>query len=77
MPATVVSAVRGVLHRFSGMGHERDRLLGYCSRLVGGLVACAVAAATLHADVAALAILAAVMLAVLGITTLLLLDGDL
>lgn len=59
------------------MEHERDRLVGYCSRLVGGLVVGAVAAATLHADVAALAILAAVMLAVFGITTVLLLDGDL
>jgi hypothetical protein len=59
------------------MGHGRDRLVGYCSRLVGGLVACAVAAATLHADVAAMAILAAVMLAVLGVTTVMLLDGDL
>lgn len=59
------------------MGHERDRLFSYCSRLVASLVACAVGAATLHADVAALAILAAVTLAVLGVTTLLLLDGDL
>lgn len=77
MPDDAASAVRGALQRFSDMGHERDRLVGYCSRLVGSLVACAVAAATLHADVAALAILAAVMLAVLGITTVLLLDGDL
>jgi len=59
------------------MGHGRDRLVGYCSRIVGGLVACAVAAATLHADVAAAAILAAVMVAVLGITTMMLLDGEL
>ena len=59
------------------MRHQRDRLVGYCSRVVGGLVACAVAAATLHADVAALAILGGVMLTVLGITTVMLLDGDL
>jgi hypothetical protein len=59
------------------MGRGRDRLVGYCSRVIGGLVACAVAAATLHADVAAAAILGAVMLAVVGITTIMLLAGEL
>jgi len=50
------------------MGDKRDRLVGYCSRLVTGLVACAVVATTLHADVAAPVILLAVMLVVLAIT---------
>jgi len=59
------------------MGHERDRLVGYCSRLVSGLVASGVVAATLHADIAALAILAAVTLVVLGMTSVVFRDGDL
>jgi hypothetical protein len=59
------------------MGNERDRLVGYCSRLVSGLVASGVVAATLHADVAALAIVAAVTLVVLAMTGLVLRDGDL
>ena len=44
------------------MEHERVGVTGYFSRLVGGLVVCAVVAVTLHAEVAAGAILATVML---------------
>jgi hypothetical protein len=69
--------VPGVRCRCSDMGNERDRLVGYCSRLVSGLVASGVVAATLHADVAALAIVAAVTLVVLAMTGLVLRDGDL
>jgi hypothetical protein len=47
------------------MEHDRSRVAGYLSRLVAGLVACAVVAATLHADAAAVTILGAVMLVVL------------
>jgi hypothetical protein len=54
------------------MGDERDRLVGYFSRLVSGLVACAVVAVTLHTDVAAAAMLAAVMLVVIAVTCLML-----
>jgi hypothetical protein len=43
------------------MEHDRDRVAGYFSRLVAGLVACAVLAATFRADAAAVTILAAVM----------------
>ena len=32
------------------MGDERDRAVGYFSRIVSGLVACAVVAVTLHAE---------------------------
>jgi hypothetical protein len=67
--------VRGVPGRFSGMEHERRRLIGYCSRVVAGLVACAVVAVTLHALVAALAILTAVALVVVAIAPLALGDG--
>ncbi len=59
------------------MGHERDRLVGYCSRVASGLVAVAVAAVSLRADVAAVAILCAVMLVVLAVTSVMLRDGDL
>ena len=48
------------------MGDERDRLVGYLSRVVSGLVATAVVAVTLHAEVAAASMLAAVMLVVLA-----------
>jgi hypothetical protein len=58
------------------MEHRRDPLAGYLSRIVTGLVACAVVAATLHADVAAAAMLGAVMLVVLATAWLLLRDGD-
>ena len=54
------------------MGNERDRLAGYFSRLVSGLVACAVVAVTLHTDVAAAAMLAAVMLIVVAVSCLML-----
>ncbi len=57
------------------MGHDRDRVVGYFSRLVVGLVACAVAAATLRADAAAVTILAAVMVAVLAVAGLMRRDG--
>jgi hypothetical protein len=57
------------------MGQDRDRVVGYFSRLVGGLVACAVVAATLHADGEAVTILAAVMVAVLAVATIVLRDG--
>jgi len=53
----------------------RDPIAGYLSRIVGGLVACAVAAATLHADVAAVAMLGAVMLVVLATAFVFLRDG--
>jgi len=43
----------------------RDSSVGYLSRVVTGLVACAVVAASLHADVAAVAMLGAVLLVVL------------
>ncbi len=59
------------------MRHERDRLVGYFSRLVSGLVACAVVAVTLRADVGAVAILAAVMVALMAVTYLMLDDGGL
>jgi hypothetical protein len=59
------------------MGNERDRIVGYCSRVVSGLVASGVVAATLHADIAALAIIGAVTLVVLAMTGLVLRDGDL
>ena len=59
------------------MGHERNPLFGYCSRLVGGLVALAVAAVTLRRYVAAAAILAAVVLVVLAVMSVMLRDGDL
>ena len=59
------------------MPHERNPLVGYCSRVVGGLVAFAVVAVTLHRDVAAAAILAAVMIVVLAVTSAMLRDGRL
>ncbi len=59
------------------MPHERNRLVGYCSRLVGGLIAIAVVAVTLHRDVAAAAILTAVMIVVLAATSAMLRDGRL
>lgn len=54
------------------MGNERDRLASYFSRLVGGLVACAVVAVTVHTDVAAVAMLAAIMLVVVAVSCLML-----
>jgi len=54
-----------------------DRLVSYGSRVVAGLVTCAVLAATLHADAAAVTILTAVTLVVLAITAVMLRDGRL
>jgi hypothetical protein len=59
------------------MDRHRERLIGYCSRLVTGLVACAVVASTLHADIAAVTVLTAVMLVLLAITTVMLRNGEL
>jgi hypothetical protein len=59
------------------VGNARDRLVAYWSRVVTGLVASGVVAATLHADVAALAIIAVVTLVVLAMTGIALRDGDL
>lgn len=50
------------------MEHRRERRVSYGSQVVGGLVACAVVAVSLHAHVAALAILVAVTFVVLAIT---------
>ena len=59
------------------MGHQRDPLVGYCSRVASGLVAVAVIAVSLRADVAAVAILAGVMLVVAAVTSVLLRNGNL
>ena len=59
------------------MGHDRGRFVGYVSRLVGGLVGCAVVAATLHADAAAVTLLAAVMIVVLAVACFMLRDSAL
>lgn len=56
------------------MGTERDRTATYFARVVSGLVACAVVAVTLHAEVATAAILATVMLLVLAVSCLMLRD---
>jgi len=63
--------------RFSDVPRERNPLVGYCSRLASGLIAVAVVAVTLHRDVAAAAILAAVMIVVLAVTCAMLRDGRL
>jgi hypothetical protein len=49
-----------------------DRAIGYFSRLVSGLVACAVVAVTLHTDAAAVTMLAAIMLVVVAVSCLML-----
>lgn len=54
------------------MGDKRNGLRGYLSRVVSGLVACAVGAVTLHDEVATVAILATVMVLVLGVMCLML-----
>lgn len=54
------------------MGDERDRVVGYFSWLVSGLVACAVIAVTLHTDAAAATLLAGAMLVVLAVSWLML-----
>ena len=59
------------------MGHDRGRFVGYASRLASGLVGCAVVAATLHADAAAVTILAAVLLVVLTVACFMLRDSAL
>jgi hypothetical protein len=59
------------------MGSRRDPQAGYLSGIVGGLVACAVVAATLHADVAAMTILVAVTIVMLATAFRLLRRGDL
>jgi hypothetical protein len=51
--------------------------VGYASRLASGLVGCAVVAATLHADAAAVTILAAVLLVVLAVACFMLRDSAL
>lgn len=55
------------------MGEKRDPAVGYLSRLVSGLVACAVVAVTLRAHIAAAAILATVMLLAVATGVLLIL----
>jgi hypothetical protein len=75
--ASAQRQVRGPARRFSDMGHERDRIAAYFSRLVTGLVACGLLATTLGARIAAVVIIAGVMLSVLAITCLLLRNGDL
>ena len=52
-----------------------DGLVGYFSRLASGLVACAVVAVTLHAEVAAGGILAAVMVLALALSCLIVRDA--
>jgi hypothetical protein len=72
-----VASVREVAwaaRRCWDMEHGRDPIGGYLSRVVGGLVACAVVAVTLHADVAALAMLGPVLLVVLAAGCLILRD---
>ena len=59
------------------MGHQRDPLVGYCSRVASGLVAVAVIAVSLRADVAAVALLAGVMLVLAAVTSVLLRNGNL
>ena len=59
------------------MGHQRNPLVGYCSRVASGLVAVAVVAVSMSADVAAVAILAAVLLVVAAVTSVMLRGGDL
>jgi hypothetical protein len=51
------------------MGDGRDSV-GYLSRVVGGLVGGAVVAVTLHAEVAAVGLLAAVMVVVVAASCL-------
>jgi hypothetical protein len=56
------------------MREQRDRAVGYFSRVVSGLVACSVAAVTLHAEVAAVAILVTVMVLVAVVSCAMLRD---
>jgi hypothetical protein len=57
------------------MGDGRHPAAGYLSRLVSGLVACAVVAVTLRAHVATAAILGAVMLLAIAMSWLIHRDG--
>lgn len=59
------------------MENKRDPLAGYCSQLVSGLVASAVVATTLHAEVASLTLLAVVALVVVAISYRMLRDRTL
>jgi len=56
--------------RFLDMGDGRDAAVGYLSRIVGGLVGAAVLAATLHAEVAAVGLLVAIIAVVLAASCL-------
>jgi hypothetical protein len=58
------------------MEHGRDPLARYLSKIVSALVACAVAAATFHQDVAAMAMLVAVTLVMLATAVRLLRGGE-
>lgn len=49
------------------MRDERDAAVGYLSRLVSGLVVCAVVAVTLHASVGATVILGTALVLVLAV----------
>lgn len=62
--------VCGAPVRSLGMGDERDRAVAYLSRLVTGLVACAVVAVTLHTDAAAATLLAGALLVVVAVSWL-------
>ena len=59
------------------MEQPRDRLTGYCSRVVAGLVASAVLATTVDGDAAALTLLAAATLVLLTIAAVMFRDGRL
>ena len=59
------------------MEHKRNPYIGYCSRLVVGLVGFAVVAVSLHRYVATVVLLTAVFLVVLAVTSLALHDADL
>ena len=59
------------------MEQPSDRLVGYCSRVVTSLVACAVLATTMHTDIAAATLVAAAILVVLGIAFVMFRDGRL
>jgi ammonia channel protein AmtB len=57
--------------------HRPDPFVRYISGIVSGLVACAVVAATLHADVAAMTMLVAVTIVMLATALRLLRRDDL
>jgi hypothetical protein len=66
--AMTTGQVCAAQQRFLGMRDEPDAAIGYFSRVVGGLVACAVVAVTLHAEVATAAILVTVLVLSLAAT---------